>query len=377
MDLSKQRPVDLAVIGAGLSGAALVAGLRAGGYQGTILVLEAGRGPGGRAATRRRREDPCWRLDHGAPTLTMTGEPTGPLAKLLESLQIQGVLVPDREPVVGLDPDGGVTALPDDPQLVGHRWRGQPTMATVAEALLSAGGAGTQAHYGTRIQRLQRRPEAWLLDDTWQARSLVLTGTLLAHPRSLAMLGWTEVPLRAAVPVGADPQLDQALATIADLDASVRWNLMLELPGSDASLPRQIWLTASARERFGVERLVLQRQGDGRLGLVVHGLDDGQAITPESQPTLIAAQETRLRAQLPELLAPWPELERLLPQARSLGVMRWGAARPTGRRLPQSLQWCPQSQVGFCGDWIAGSGYGLAEGALQSALDLSDQLLSC
>jgi predicted NAD/FAD-dependent oxidoreductase len=67
----------------------------------------------------------------------------------------------------------------------------------------------------------------------------------------------------------------------------------------------------------------------------------------------------------------------LLPQARSLGVMRWGAARPTGRRLPQSLQWCPQSQVGFCGDWIAGSGYGLAEGALQSALDLSDQLLSC
>jgi predicted NAD/FAD-dependent oxidoreductase len=57
--------------------------------------------------------------------------------------------------------------------------------------------------------------------------------------------------------------------------------------------------------------------------------------------------------------------------------MRWGAARPNGRRLPQSLQWCPQSQVGFCGDWIAGSGYGLAEGALQSALDLSDQLLSC
>ena len=52
---SPHSDVDLAVIGAGLAGTGLAASLRQRGYDGTILLLEAGRGPGGRAASRRRR----------------------------------------------------------------------------------------------------------------------------------------------------------------------------------------------------------------------------------------------------------------------------------------------------------------------------------
>ncbi|QBE69443.1 hypothetical protein SynWH8101_1861 [Synechococcus sp. WH 8101] len=387
MQATADQVVDLAIIGAGLSGCALVAALRARGFGGSILVLEAGRGAGGRAATRRRRDDPLWRLDHGSPTLSFSQQPQAALAALLAPLIAQGVLVPDRGAVVGLDLGSGAVQLvapPDHPLLRGPRWRGMPTMASVAEALLAAGGGGgaTITRFGGRIRSLEHGPQGWWLDQSIRARTLVLSGTLLAHPRSLAMLDWPEVPLRVALPEGEDPCLDQALLAIAAMQASVRWNLMLALPPQAAAqavaVPRQIWLTPQAQQHFGVERLVLQRQRDGRLGLVVHGLDGGATITPAKQPELLRQQEQRLRALLPQLLGPWPDLQASLVQAQVLGVMRWGAAQPVAPGLAPQLQWCARSRVGFCGDWIAGPGFAMAEGAIQSALDLADQLLlSC
>ncbi|MEC8096596.1 MAG: NAD/FAD-dependent oxidoreductase, partial [Cyanobacteriota bacterium] len=158
-------------------------------------------------------------------------------------------------------------------------------------------------------------------------------------------------------------------------DASVRWNLMLELPKvSSNHLPRQMWLTAQAQERFGVERLVLHPQQDQRLGLVVHGLDDGAVITPDSQPELLRRHEQQLMEVVSDLVQPWSALSNALAQARSLGVMRWGAAQPLHQGLSADLQWCSEARVGFCGDWIAGQGFGMAEGALQSALNLAERI---
>ena len=388
MQATADQVVDLAIIGAGLSGCALVAALRARGFDGSILVLEAGRGAGGRAATRRRRDDPLWRLDHGSPTLSFSQQTPPALAALLEPLVAKGVLVPDRAEVVGLDLGSGAVQRVDSldhPLLLGPRWRGTPTMAAVAEALLAAAGGTTITRFGRRIRSLEHGPRGWWLDQIIRARTLVLSGTLLAHPRSLALLGWPEVPLRVALPEGEDPCLDQALRAIAAMQASARWNLMLELPAQASAqasaqavaVPRQIWLTPQAQQHFGVERLVLQRQRDGRLGLVLHGLDGGSAITPAKQPELLRQQEQRLRALLPQLLGPWPDLQASIAQAQVLGVMRWGAAQPVAPGLAPQLQWCARSRVGFCGDWIAGPGFAMAEGAIQSALDLADQLLSC
>ena len=372
--------VDLAVIGAGLSACALASALRRNRSVESTVILEAGRGPGGRCATRRRRDDALWRLDHGAPTLSFSAPPAGRLGVLIGDLCDRGVLVPDGGAVVGLDADGALAEPPAHPLLCGPRWRGQPTMAAVAETLLADAGDAVSTCFGERISTLSREDGRWLLPGGWRAHTLVLSGTLLAHPRSLAMLGWPDVPLRSAIAVGEDPALDEALNCIAVMSASVRWNLMLELPplhgdrGTSEMLPRQIWLTEEAQGRCGVERLVLHRQSDGRLGLVVHGLDDGAPIRPDTQPDLLVHHENRLLEALPQLLLTWPALQAALPEARSLGVMRWGAAQPLDHALPRQLQWCPQARVGFCGDWIAGSGFGMAEGALQSALDLAELL---
>ena len=371
---SPHSDFDLAVIGAGLAGTGLAASLRQAGFDGTILLLEAGRGPGGRAASRRRRDDLLWRLDHGAPCFSFSQPPKGRLAELWNPLLEKGIVQPDRGLVVGLNETGCLVDPPDHPLLQGPRFRGVPTMASVPEALLQAAGSKTHGVFGERISGLSRENGWWCFSGQHRARSLVVTGNLLAHPRSLAMLGWRDVPLRSAVPLNVDPSLDAALEQIAEMRASVRWNLMLEFPRCADHLPRQIWLTSEAQETFGIERIVLHRQQDQKLGLVVHGLDDGSPITPDSQPGLLVSQELRQRKALTELFLPWPELAQALPLARSLGVMRWGASQPLDYPLPTSLQWCGPSAVGFCGDWIAGPGFGMAEGALQSAVDLAAQL---
>ena len=66
---------ELAIVGAGVAGCALAAQLRRQGWSGSINLLEIGRGPGGRAATRRSRRDPALAINHGAPLFNITGSP--------------------------------------------------------------------------------------------------------------------------------------------------------------------------------------------------------------------------------------------------------------------------------------------------------------
>ena len=370
---------DLVVIGAGLAGCSLIARLRQLNWTGTIALVEAGRGPGGRTATRRRRDHPQWRLDHGAPGFHLDDPLPEGVNALLAPLLENGCLRPAEGTVVTLAMDGSISRAGGAADV---EWlEGQPFMASVCEAFLAMGEGALTQHFGRRVRTLQRDGDHWCVfqeGSEWQLRggSLVLSGSLLAHPRSLAMLDWPEVPIRAAVPAGQDPELDQVLETLAQSRAEVRWNLMLDLPLNGEQVPRQIWLTPEARAHWRVERLVLQPQADNHTGLVVHGLDCGEPITPESQPLLLGQQEKRLRQLLPELLKPWPELQSACGRAETLGVMRWGASQPLDHPLAQSLQWCDASAVGFCGDYIEGPGFGRAEGALRSAVDLAEHLVT-
>ena len=376
--------VDLAVIGAGLAGCSVLARLNQLGFQGSLALLEAGRGPGGRTATRRRRGHPTWRLDHGAPGFNLTSPNHPSLASVLAPLRSSGILRREWGAFMGLDHRGQLVEVPDEDQLHGEWLRGQPTMASVCEGLLEQAAPNLQRLYGCRIRWLKKTSEGWELKDekgavVLKTTRLVLSGTLLAHPRSLAMLAWPDIPLREAVQAGVDPQLDAVLEVLSNSTASVRWNLMLKIKGDgNVDLPRQIWLTADARERWRIERLVFQKQSASGWGLVIHGLDDGQTITPDRQPSLMNAQEKRLRLLLPELIQTIPGLQAMssdVNRPEPLGMMRWGAAQPMNCPLPKELQWCPASNIGFCGDWIEGPGFGRAEGALNSGVHLAEQLI--
>ena len=78
--------VDICIVGAGLSGLHLAHRLEGSGLD--CLLLDKGRSPGGRAATRRIGEA---RVDHGLPWLTAGGDLS---SQLIEGFRRDGLLEP-------------------------------------------------------------------------------------------------------------------------------------------------------------------------------------------------------------------------------------------------------------------------------------------
>ncbi len=379
------RPApSLAVIGAGVAGCALAAGLRRGGWGGSIVLWEAGRGPGGRAATRRSRHDPGWHIDHGAPLFNL---PDGPEPDLVAPLLEGGWIEPWREPAAVLGSEGDLGPAQADPLLLGRLYRGRQGMDDLGRGLLALaaaqGPAGSlDGRYGTMVRHLEALPGGgWRLADAagtvqGQADWLVLTGTLLAHPRARERFGWPEVPLQQASQGLGDAELEAALASIASMEMDVRTNLMLTIePGAAANwldLPfRLLGFDGPAQRRWGLRRLSIQPLVDGRCAVVAHGVLD----EPED-----AAAITALEGAVAAALAPWlgerPSGGEVLTGVERRQLMRWGAAFPAAGGLPADATVCPRSRVAFCGDFVEGPGFGRIEGALRSAQALAGRLLA-
>jgi len=381
---------SLAVIGAGVAGCALAAGLRRGGWDGPIDLWEAGRGPGGRAATRRSRQDAGWHLDHGAPLLNLLEDPEPDLvAPLLQG----GWIVPWREPAAALQADGTLGPAEADPVLGGFLYRGRQGMDDLCRGLLAlAQGppASLTGHYGTLVRHLAVRPEGgWRLADAngavlGEADWLVLTGTLLAHPRAMQRFGWSEVPLQQAAEGLGDGALEAALAALARMEMEARTNLMLTIEPAAAArwlaLPfRLLSFDGQAQRRWGLRRLSIQPLADGRCGVVAHGVpaaDTGATAATADEAPAMAALEGAVAGALEPWLGERASGGEALAGVSQRQLMRWGAAFPVAPGLPPAAMVCPASRVAFCGDFIAAPGFGRLEGALRSAQALAGRLLA-
>ncbi len=394
-EASSPQP-QLAIVGAGLAGCALAAQLTQLGWPAPITLWEAGRGPGGRASTRHSRHDPQRRADHGAPLLTIT---TDPPPALLAPLLAGGWIEPWPEPCARLDASGALQPIGPEPLLQGSRYRGRGGMEQVCAGLLALAGAGCTLHSSRLIQRLEPRAGGgWrllggdgehLADADW----LVLSGTLLVHPRGRALLGVAPAPL-AALAAG-DPQLAAALRMISTLGAEPCSNLIWQLEGAAAepwlALPfRLLEFEAGAQHRWGLRRVSIQPGAQGRCAVVAHSsaalaadhlqtVGSGSAavqlpgvkLDPEREQALIA----QLTAAVQAALAAWLPEATGQPPAGERQLMRWSAAFPRGEGLPANLSLCAHSRLAFCGDYLTGPGFGRAEGAWRSGEHLAERLM--
>ena len=406
-------PHSVAVIGAGVAGCTAVAQLRRSGWSGSIALWETGRGPGGRAATRRSREDAGLQLDHGAPLLNLTSEAwaTGVASgaagshgvspiSLIEELVDGGWLEAWSGARARLDVHGCLHPTSLDPLGEGLLYRGRGGMEHLCQGLLSLAGSTVTTHFGTLVRDVRPLPTGgWqLLDGEGrvldQVDWLILSSTLLAHARVQLVLAWDKVPLVEAARGLDDPRLDHALASIAGLRFEARSNLLLLLPAEHArpwlDLPfRLLDLDAPAQQRFHLRRISVQPLPDGRCAVVAHSSATfaaehlnvygarssiARVLALPSQAEREAAVIERLSASLEDALGAWPIAP--LPQEADRQLMRWAAAFPVGLGLPEGLLLCPDSRVGFCGDYVSGSGFGRIEGAITSAVRLVEQLVS-
>jgi len=400
---SIETRASLAVVGAGVAGCAVVAGLRQQGWLGSLSLWEMGRGPGGRSSARRSRQDPDLHINHGAPCFNLDSaalELAPP--RLLKPLLAGGWIEPWCGVMASLGVDGSLHPPLDSPLGRGQLFQGRGGMDQLCGGLLALGdqlGPPIERHFGTLVRHLSVTPAGrWRLQDAGgqlldEVDWLVLSSTLLAHPRALLVLGWQVIPLLEVARQLQDPQLDHALATIGSIRSVARSALLL-VSGADAArhwqqLPfRLLEFDPPAQQRFGLSRLSIQPLEDGRCVVVAHSstvvaeehlgvygsrsaiaLQLGAGGAGEREQQLIAWLSEALQQALADHLEPG------LIGAADRQLMRWGAAFPLQPGLPDALQLCAGSRIAFCGDAMAGPGFGRVEGAWRSGEALAASLL--
>ena len=89
---------------------------------GSIDLLEIGRGPGGRAATRYSRQDDDLRINHGAPLFNIRAQ-TPPA--LVEALEQRGAIRPFSGSIQSLDAQRSLGPAIADGFSDGSLWQGE------------------------------------------------------------------------------------------------------------------------------------------------------------------------------------------------------------------------------------------------------------
>jgi predicted NAD/FAD-dependent oxidoreductase len=190
---------DVLVIGAGMAGLCAAQALKSAGRK--PLIVDKGRGIGGRMATRRIGDAT---FDHGAQFATTRDSR---FAEVLESAKAAGAAAEWCR---------GFTMEAD-----GHpRWRGVPGMASLAKYL----AVGLEITQQAQVTALEKAADHWIATmgdgQTWTVAGIVLTAPV---PQALALLKAGKVELEPAMQDRLSAlQYERCLAVMAVLEGPSR-----------------------------------------------------------------------------------------------------------------------------------------------------------
>ncbi|OEU11604.1 hypothetical protein FRACYDRAFT_192051 [Fragilariopsis cylindrus CCMP1102] len=374
-------PFRVAIIGGGVSGCASARRLAQLAPTAQITLYEIGRGPGGRASTRKTRSLPGVCINHGAPycdirtelgkSLVSSFADTAPFTGVRGCLEEStGKFSPYKEEE-GTDATMYITGANGE-------------MSQISSSLLSDLPSIINTKYKTMIRGLAKTA-----DGVWEMRDksdtligsadwLIVAGSGVAHPRWTKSFGG-EPPLIEAESNSPDPLLRQALDEIAKQQTSPVMTVFFSFTGQ------------VAREWLSLDFNVAEVEGSSSIlsKIIVHGnngggnddIDDWCSVVLHSTEDFAnqnsgtygasssaariagAASDSSLEDALIEkmmkALAKIPGIPTIdqvkMDDNSYYGPMlhRWGNAFPKGEALAQDLAFLPSSRISFCGDYVA------------------------
>ena len=321
--------LDVVVLGAGIAGLAAARALAAAG--GEVQVLDKGRGPGGRASTRRAGPHA---FDHGAQYFTAR-EPH--FRAELERWLARGSAARWEGRIVALGPDGARACEPLE------RHVGVPGMSALAREL----GRGLDLRQGVRVAGCERRAGVWELVDE-RGGLLARAGTLVvsAPPAQSAALIGARSPLGA---LAASAELRPCLAVMVAFEQRVE----VDFDGAFCAGPELAWVARDSSKP---------------------GRAPGERWVLHATPAWSARELERTPAELaPSLLAAFArELGQTLPAVTHLEAHRWRFASP-GKPVELARPVDLERGLVLAGDWLAG---GRIEGAYLSGLAAAEAVLT-
>lgn len=324
------------VIGAGTAGSMAARTLADHGHE--VVLIDKGRGPGGRCSSRRRTSEDgtSVRHDHGCQVFRLRGD----LRRELTRSWIEDGVVTRWKPRVMTTE--GVVGHPLDEWYVG---------TTGMNALVSHLQSDLQVRFGTAVATIEHRDDTWhALDETGRtiesAPRIVLA---IPSTQALRLLGDHRGELPHQVP-------DQMFDGIAGVEVDPTWTLMVRGvetdPGFDVAIDPNDhvrWLSREASRP---------------------GREDVGAWTMHASPAWTRAHLEEEREEVePRLRALATELLGVEPAPGAAHRWRFGLTR---RPLGHDHLWTTDQRLMVCGDWCLG---GRVEHAIESGIAAAGRIL--
>ncbi|MGF1535052.1 MAG: NAD(P)/FAD-dependent oxidoreductase [Elainellaceae cyanobacterium] len=357
-----QNAVDVAIVGAGLSGLICGRSLRQQGYR--TLILEKSRGLGGRLATRRIETAT---VDHGVRYLENQGPHT---QNLIEQMTALGVTVPAAAPVaIAQAGDQSLGQMSQQPILQEPVYVAPQGMTAIAKAL----AANLTVHRQHRVERIAPQSDCWCLQmsgaehlRTATARAVVLA---IPAPQVVQLLQ----PLVSDLENDLGDEIESLLQAASAVEFAPCFSVMVGYPNGK-----------------GLDQL--GGQPGGQLGLLFsnaqigHDLRwigfEGQKRTLLNgvvvlQSSTVFAQQALDRLSLDQVTERLLTAAQRLPQIAALGEPQWTQTHRwrygfCHRPHPQScLNALAPLPLVCCGDWCGGS---TLEQAIQSGLSAAQAI---
>ncbi len=375
---------DLAIIGGGISSCTLIANIFKNGFKGKIAIVEAGRGLGGRCSSRYSKRNKKFILDHGAPNLNITNVSRNTkLSNFIYELIDNNLIKEFKNSHVEIDENYNFSYVTDNRFYEGKVYIPSHSMNLFAENLVQLNKDNNQVdfYFENLITKINFESNLWKITSNKNkkiiSKFLVSSSNLLLHKRSLDILKVNEIPLKKALPV-SNKNINEILTLVNKQEYIKRINFLI-YPKFNFNPKRildrdnfHIIFSNKAEKEIGFERIIFQKQPNNNFAFVIH--------TKECEILrnyLIKNDKKFLYDYLSSNLNKILKINSISDFdliCEDITIMNWRASQPIGLKIPKRLQLCKECNIAFCGDWFDFEGFGTIQGAILSALELSEKI---
>jgi len=365
---------DFIVIGAGISACTFASCLNKRFSDASILLVEHGRRLGGRATTRRSRKNTILEYDHGLPSISFSKHISQDILTLISPLIDSKKLLEISDEILLIDQFG----ILNNAFITEKVFRCVPFMTNFCEGIInqSINPKKIDFLFQVLIKKINRINNIWEIEVDKgrfiQSKNLILSSSLIVHPRCFQILKTNTLPLREALILGEDKVVDSVLKETKKLNYIQRKTYILYV--TDYAVVEnfsynylQIFFSNIIRESCNFEKIIFQRQFDGSMIIVLHCYCTHHLIEVDFEKIINFLTTYFCKYQI---------FIDLFLQARMIDTMYWRASQPLNNLLSKELQWSSTSNIGFCGDWFNLNSPRAVESAMNSSIRLAKLLTS-
>ena len=361
---------DFIVIGGGVSACTFATTLNQKFSEVSILLIEHGRRIGGRSTTRKSRKNKILEFDHGLPSISLSENISKDIISLISPLIKSKKLVDISKEILIINEFGQINNLSNN----FNNYRSVPYMINFCEGIINQATNPGKINFlfQTLIKSIRRVNNFWEIkadnDRFIKSKNLILSSSLIAHPRCLEILQINSLPLRDALNQGKDQVVDSVLKEVRKQNYICR-KIYIFYVKNFSQVNKfnrqylQIFFSNVIRDDFNFERVIFQKQSDGSIIISLHCayLDK-----------LLDINTYNIVQSLISIFSNYKIFSDLFSEARLIDKMDWRASQPVGYLLPKELQWSPLNNIGFCGDWFDMDCSGGIETAMNSSIRLAN-----